>query len=642
MENLDSKKEEFKNLTAAINTVLNKNDYKLSECQEFKNSINDFLKSVIATETSIKRNKYMVSLVGSVKAGKSTLLNALCRKRVCEAGAATETTKNCTIILNTTEDEKIVLFENKTNLEHIKENSIEILLNHILSPEEKLACDDFRSRTIPLNDDGLNKINSSENVVLAVIYINSEKDNILLQNIGNDEKYSIALIDLPGLDGLEAGISNHPVLKYICYKTNLCILIQSSVGALNKTTMETIKNTRNYFDAVDIYNVFNYFDATPWRNETAIKHKQDEIYEKHKSDLNKNKLGGYPKYKINAQMAWEACSPTDEFLKYKEDWQENYNEEKMLNESGIETLETALKDISQKTINESIVEAYKTKTKALKNHFEANENDEQNLYQLKTDLKTENHELETEKNDINRKIEYIYSKYMIDISGLLTQTQEAYKGAHDTAQENISKHVNTIIKKEKKYTGTEKNEIIDDLIKVISDGKYNINMDIVKEQINTEIKKNIDLINSEIEDKYKEENWFKNIIKYNFYKINLETYAEIKTQCDASVLETLKSSKSKAVTQVGFSRYTGSDLRNRINNKIEKMFLDMSLNSTWKNILNQICNNEMKLFKDHLNDELNKKLFTPIDNKIKLNNQMIEEINILEKETENLINAICH
>ncbi|MBE6369154.1 MAG: hypothetical protein E7056_03220 [Lentisphaerae bacterium] len=312
---------------------------------DFHNEIIKLVSDLTSARKKFDAKKYFIVCLGAVKAGKSTLLNALTEKFVSPYGAGIETTKRSSIILSAEKDHPagITLYRTKVeSTDYIKD-----LLSYF---QETKSWDELKksfhksSPPLALNEENLKETLTETNLkslsnfndaCLVEIRVNVQEDSIL--------NNKVAFIDMPGIDGYLAGIEKNPTIKEIPQECHHLLWVQSSVSALNNTTYERLREFfKNKSYKIPVYGILNIMNAKAgWYTEKAIA----EELEEQETDIEKrwNKLlqagdRKIEKFRINAAKAWDAFN----FDKIKDKINPSLKKENLIKESYIEYLKSEI------------------------------------------------------------------------------------------------------------------------------------------------------------------------------------------------------------------------------------------------------------------------------------------------------------
>ena len=346
---------------AEINTISSKDDFK-NNC-EFRTTLTNLADELNQCKLRFGAKKYFVVCLGAVKAGKSTLLNALTGKLVSPAGAGVETTKHCSIILSADDKhpEGITVYRtskkigiNKTDKttkeDQIKQQQevrkyIEPLLDYFQATKtwDELK-DEFERLSKPYNEHLLKEILTTENPAclnqfydfcLAEIRVDVPENSLLNQGV--------AFIDMPGIDGLLAGVDANPMLAELPKQCQHLLWVQSTVSALNNTVY---KNLQSFIASKDenipVYCILNTIKAkSEWHTPTSVDKELKDLINRLKgrlTDTGKRKIADFD---INAAMAWDSC----EYEKVHNELLPGHDAKTLRKISKIDDLQTAIANV---------------------------------------------------------------------------------------------------------------------------------------------------------------------------------------------------------------------------------------------------------------------------------------------------------
>ncbi len=329
----DIKKDFKEDIEAKIQTIFGENiSQKL---------LNEFKSNLQTAYDDLSASKYLFCCLGAVKAGKSTLINALCGKTVSIDSPAAETTKIPSVIRPTRdgEDEGIWFYGTTQIIPQNEKDSkleplVRKLMNYFLSDNEykKDHCID-RSKRYPLNDGNLEKLTTGwdfahdcPNAFIAEIRFKPTEGSFF---IGQN---NVAILDMPGLDGLKAGIKEKPEIKHIAKKCQHLILVQSSISAMNSTCLFAFKELKELHDRVNITVVLNKVEGINWFNSEAQENYFVTI--KHKSSNEIKNAGIIPNHFVPVNCFKAKNSIENNSSK----WERGINAEHLYKESNISEL----------------------------------------------------------------------------------------------------------------------------------------------------------------------------------------------------------------------------------------------------------------------------------------------------------------
>lgn len=433
-----------------------------------------------------KTNRFFIAVFGALKAGKSTLINALAEHYTSPTGYGYETTLHCSLILCADEEhpEGIYLYQligNKKREETDRQEKARELLDYFrgLYDWEFISKGGNweRSERYLLNGHDLHPskdnleavlteavLSRYPQLMLVEIRINSEKDdNFLLENIG--------ILDMPGLDGSIANVKNDPFIAELPKAADYFLYVQSSIAAINSGAkdyiLSLIDNSKDYIV------VFNEIRAQYWLKSEVQSEVMEEQNNKAIGHLAKS-LGVNPprSFRINAAQAWD--SKNRHFLTDK--LMDGFTLEKLYSDSHIQELKNEIFKLCRNNVTEildknalnSLKEWIKT-AQSLEDFIKLQEINQLWKHDLEKwdtiDQKFNDIRL-TEKNltkedalaEVKEKIKNLF-KEKINILNVSTSVVKNYLG-NDYAKEKRKQYDNVDKKLEEKVCGSElKNDI---------------------------------------------------------------------------------------------------------------------------------------------------------------------------------------
>lgn len=371
-ESMDALSSYIENLTKSFS----ENNGHISDLNQFLNEIQNELNRL---QRAFDTRRFFVVTIGALKAGKSTLINALTGYRVSPDGTGAETTKKCSVIMSADDEhpEGITLYRyKKTSSQELNDEKRRInceKATRLLMDYLKGICDwneelsDFEQQTHSLRGHGLDQLHGMDNLdyiltssdfsslqqfrdfMLAEIRIKVDpnKRSVLSQNV--------AIIDMPGLDGTVAGVDSNdekvnpagnPV-EFIPKFSHLFLLVQSSISGLNRTTASKLKEWQAGKKSTPVYLVFNTINSkSDWWNDQSIQQESVDRQNKALAELKQQKVFYSACYTVNAAKAWESSQKDDN----AQNWKSGITEDGLRKASDIEKLIEALKkDFSEQT-----------------------------------------------------------------------------------------------------------------------------------------------------------------------------------------------------------------------------------------------------------------------------------------------------
>lgn len=309
-----------------------------------------------------KTNRFFIAVFGALKAGKSTLINALAEHYTSPSGYGYETTLHCSLILCADEEhpEGIYLYQltgNKKREETDRQEKARELLDYFrgLYDWEFISKGGNweRSERYLLNGHDLHPskdnleavlteavLSRYPQLMLVEIRIKSEKDdNFLLENIG--------ILDMPGLDGSIANVKTDPIIAELPKAADYFLYVQSSIAAINSGARDYILSLIN--NSKEYIVVFNEIRAQYWLKSEVQSEVIEEQNNKAIGHLAKS-LGVNPprSFRINAAQAWDSKNRRFQMDKLMD----GLTLEKLYDDSHIQDLKNEISKLCQNNVTE--------------------------------------------------------------------------------------------------------------------------------------------------------------------------------------------------------------------------------------------------------------------------------------------------
>lgn len=309
-----------------------------------------------------KTNRFFIAVFGALKAGKSTLINALAEHYTSPSGYGYETTLHCSLILCADEEhpEGIYLYQltgNKKREETDRQEKARELLDYFrgLYDWEFISKGGNweRSERYLLNGHDLHPskdnleavlteavLSRYPQLMLVEIRIKSEKDdNFLLKNIG--------ILDMPGLDGSIANVKTDPIIAELPKAADYFLYVQSSIAAINSGARDYILSLIN--NSKEYIVVFNEIRAQYWLKSEVQSEVIEEQNNKAIGHLAKS-LGVNPprSFRINAAQAWDSKNRRFQVDKLMD----GLTLEKLYDDSHIQDLKNEISKLCQNSVTE--------------------------------------------------------------------------------------------------------------------------------------------------------------------------------------------------------------------------------------------------------------------------------------------------
>lgn len=340
--------------------------YEVKKDQIADADIRDFMTTLLheldRNIRQFKTNRFFIAVFGALKAGKSTLINALAEHYTSPSGYGYETTLHCSLILCADEEhpEGIYLYQltgNKKREETDRQEKARELLDYFrgLYDWEFISKGGNweRSERYLLNGHDLHPskdnleavlteavLSRYPQLMLVEIRIKSEKDdNFLLKNIG--------ILDMPGLDGSIANVKTDPIIAELPKAADYFLYVQSSIAAINSGARDYILSLIN--NSKEYIVVFNEIRAQYWLKSEVQSEVLEEQNNKAIGHLAKS-LGVNPprSFRINAAQAWDSKNRRFQVDKLMD----GLTLEKLYDDSHIQDLKNEISKLCQNSVTE--------------------------------------------------------------------------------------------------------------------------------------------------------------------------------------------------------------------------------------------------------------------------------------------------
>ncbi len=237
---------------------------------------------------------FFVVVFGPLKAGKSTLANALAGEYVSPAGFGKETTRRPSLVISSSESAIDQYFSTDSEINHLLSqfrinkhapvtpgneggvskqakvreafDSVADYLRGIRTKEEFNGK--IRIETLPLTPSNLEETLTQDLTTEPLLTVIRCKGGHLLS-------HGVALVDTPGLDGSRSNWREDPIHEWVIKRAEFFIFVQSSVAAWNRETRDFVQQIVGQSTKPPIWLVQNIFEARHWQPEDK-QHKAEE------------------------------------------------------------------------------------------------------------------------------------------------------------------------------------------------------------------------------------------------------------------------------------------------------------------------------------------------------------------------------
>lgn len=229
---------------------------------------------------------FFVVIFGPLKAGKSTLTNALAGEWVSPSGFGKETTRRPSIVI-AAEESGIDLYYSKDSETNDWLNNSHRVYKDDLDGEKFSKMQDRVRRQFDEVADHIRGVRSIEEIDRVIERKAKELNSANLEEVlteqvareplitvirckgGDFLKDGVAIVDMPGLDGRTSNWRCDPLHEWVINRAEFFFFVQSSVAALNAETAEFLREVINdkQKKRPTIWSIQNIFDAEHWRTE---------------------------------------------------------------------------------------------------------------------------------------------------------------------------------------------------------------------------------------------------------------------------------------------------------------------------------------------------------------------------------------
>jgi len=274
---------------------------------------------------------FFVVVFGPLKAGKSTLTNALAGEIVSPAGFGKETTRRPSLVIQDKEsgidqyfstdsdindvlsqiekDPGTAVSKEKKDKAHNAFNKVADVIRGVSDKDELQGWVDIVSTH--LNENNLEQtlvdVEGSPRVPLLTV-IRSKGGEFLTPGV--------AIVDMPGLDGARSNWRENPIHEWVVDRAEFFFFVQSSVATFNKETVAFLKDIVGQAKKPPVWVIQNLFDAQHWQPEEKRK-KAEEAQREDGAKRIRGLLQQAPRavVPLNLGMAWDGKSePSDAWL----------------------------------------------------------------------------------------------------------------------------------------------------------------------------------------------------------------------------------------------------------------------------------------------------------------------------------------
>ena len=232
-----------------------------------------YIDSAIRAIDQFKSGIELISCIGMLKAGKSTLINMLARSRSASPiGFGQDTTLRPAVIRMAERGNpgKIIIYDraddepdNKAVLLRVLDDLRGVRVENLCKRELPLDDGDMLTRVLCTAPGSGDKILPKEPALVVVETEYNEECRLLRDR-------NRMLLDMPGCDSPNAEVSRADLYKELGYESDLALIIQSSVAPLNEKAVEILQSLMASRSHSTVRLIQNRMEVKPWMKNEYI------------------------------------------------------------------------------------------------------------------------------------------------------------------------------------------------------------------------------------------------------------------------------------------------------------------------------------------------------------------------------------
>lgn len=271
---------------------------------------------------------FFIVVFGPLKAGKSTLTNALAGEYVSPAGFGKETTRRPSLVIRGEASGIDQYFSTDPEVNQLlSQRRVKGEAGSVSTEEDAAKMATVRD-TFDMVADYLRGITRNDDKFQGRIRIAQRPltvpnlEETLTQDLpteplftvirckgGHLLNHEVAIVDMPGLDGSKSNWRDDPIHEWVIQRAEFFLFVQSSVAALNRETRDFVQQVLSQSTNPPIWLIQNTFDARHWQPEE--KRRKDEEAQREEGKLRvTDLLDRAPRsvLPLNLGLAWDGTS----------------------------------------------------------------------------------------------------------------------------------------------------------------------------------------------------------------------------------------------------------------------------------------------------------------------------------------------
>ena len=427
---------------------------------------------------------FVVSSMGMLKSGKSSLVNLLTRSELASpTGYGTDTTLRPALIMQATERSS----EGEIEV-WFAANPTELAESATDNNEAKQKIEARRKEMLSSIFDFVRGVGDSPTTVSKKTYsLTPEKLQTILckkRSLGNElpsepilvivyvpwvegalVSDKIVILDTPGLDSMNSEwTKNSSWYLWLMEKSDLYLFLQSSVAPLNLRAGEILKELRSQKRGRPIWLIQNRMEAKHWQKEEVQRDENTSQMEKAITEFQKISTNT-SSYSVNLGKAFPKVFEKESLL------QDGVNPNQLLNDSGFSELEKDIKDSLKKNASRHRKENCIKNVESAKNKFinELEKFRKSEIDAIRGEHEQKKAEIETAAKTLTEKIDPNLTPPGLRMPGITNGQISFRENVFQFDSGNFEKSLSNAFEPNEKYVAKELNDFKSEIIKQARD-----------------------------------------------------------------------------------------------------------------------------------------------------------------------------